>query len=83
MTFTEQYFYESFPDRNEFVRGVYDDVCTRAISTLNSSTTPRDVVERFVASMVDDPARGPGAAAGTGSRTCADQIGRRVDAQLY
>ena len=58
VTFTEQYFYESFPDRDEFVRAVYDDVCTRAISALNSSTTPRDAVERFVALMVDDPARG-------------------------
>jgi AcrR family transcriptional regulator len=55
---TERYFYESFSDRDEFVRALYDDVCTRAMSTLNSSTTPRDAVERFVALMVDDPARG-------------------------
>ncbi len=25
---TERYFYESFSDRDEFVRAVYDDVCT-------------------------------------------------------
>jgi AcrR family transcriptional regulator len=55
---TERYFYESFPDRDEFVRAVYDDVCTRAMSTLSSSTTAQDAVERFVALMVDDPTRG-------------------------
>ena len=55
---TERYFYESFSDRDEFVRAVYDDVCARAMSTLSSSTTARDAVERFVALMVDDPTRG-------------------------
>jgi AcrR family transcriptional regulator len=55
---TERYFYESFADRDEFVRAVYDDVCTRAMSTLMSATTPREAVERFVALMVDDPVRG-------------------------
>jgi AcrR family transcriptional regulator len=55
---TERYFYESFADRDEFVRGVYDDVCARAMSTLMSATTPREAVERFVALMVDDPVRG-------------------------
>ena len=55
---TERYFYESFPDRDEFVRAVYDDVCARAMSTLSSSTSARDAVERFVALMVDDPTRG-------------------------
>lgn len=55
---TERYFYESFGDRDEFVRAVYDDVCTRAISALMSAVTPRDAVERFVALMVDDPVRG-------------------------
>jgi AcrR family transcriptional regulator len=55
---TERYFYESFADRDEFVRAVYDDVCTRAMSTLMSATTPRQAVERFVALMVDDPVRG-------------------------
>lgn len=55
---TERYFYESFTDRDEFVRAVYDDVCARAMSTLTTAKTPRDAVEQFVALMVDDPARG-------------------------
>jgi AcrR family transcriptional regulator len=55
---TERYFYESFADRDEFVRAVYDDVCTRAMSTLTTANTPRDAVEQFVALMVDDPTRG-------------------------
>jgi AcrR family transcriptional regulator len=55
---TERYFYESFTDRDEFVRAVYDDVCTRAMAALRSATTPREAVERFVALMVDDPVRG-------------------------
>lgn len=55
---TERYFYESFTDRDEFVRAAYDDVCTRAMSTLMTADSPRDAVERFVALMVDDPARG-------------------------
>ena len=55
---TERYFYESFSDRDEFVRAVYDDVCTRAMAALLSATTPREAVERFVALMVDDPVRG-------------------------
>src|ERR1700761_8442126 len=55
---TERYFYESFADRDGFVRAVYDDVCTRAMSALTSATTPRQAVEQFVALMVDDPVRG-------------------------
>ena len=55
---TERYFYESFTDREQFVRAVYDDVCTRAMAALTSANTPRDAVERFVALMVDDPVRG-------------------------
>jgi AcrR family transcriptional regulator len=55
---TERYFYESFADRDEFVRAVYDDVCGRAMSVLTTAQTPRDAVERFVALMVDDPTRG-------------------------
>ena len=55
---TERYFYESFADRDEFVRAVYDDVCTRAMSALTSAATPREAVEQFVALMVDDPVRG-------------------------
>jgi AcrR family transcriptional regulator len=55
---TERYFYESFSDRDEFVRAVYDDVCTEAMATLMSATTAREAVEGFVALMVDDPVRG-------------------------
>ena len=55
---TERYFYESFSDRDEFVRAVYDDVCTRAMATLTSAKTPREAVEQFVELMVDDPVRG-------------------------
>ncbi|MGH3563255.1 MAG: TetR/AcrR family transcriptional regulator, partial [Mycobacterium sp.] len=55
---TERYFYESFADRDEFVRAVYDDVCARAMSALLSARTPREAVEQFVALMVDDPVRG-------------------------
>ena len=55
---TERYFYESFDDRDEFVRAVYDDVCSRAMTALMSATTPREAVEQFVALMVDDPVRG-------------------------
>lgn len=55
---TERYFYESFTDREDFVRAVYDDVCTRAMTTLTTAKTPREAVEQFVALMVDDPVRG-------------------------
>ncbi|WP_059016799.1 TetR/AcrR family transcriptional regulator [Mycobacterium sp. M26] len=55
---TERYFYESFTDRDDFVRAVYDDVCNRAMAALMTATTPREAVERFVALMVDDPVRG-------------------------
>ncbi len=55
---TERYFYESFADRGEFIRAVYDDVCTRAMSALTAAATPREAVEKFVAMMVDDPIRG-------------------------
>ncbi|WP_029113153.1 TetR/AcrR family transcriptional regulator [Mycobacterium sp. URHB0044] len=55
---TERYFYESFADRDEFVRAVYDHVCSTAMAALASADTPRDAVERFVALMVDDPIRG-------------------------
>ena len=41
---TERYFYESFTDRDHFVRAVYDDVCTRAMATLTSAHTPREAV---------------------------------------
>jgi len=55
---TERYFYESFTDRDQFVRAIYDDVCTRAMAALESAATPREAVEQFVAMMVDDPVRG-------------------------
>ncbi|MDT5217297.1 MAG: hypothetical protein QOK18_5536 [Mycobacterium sp.] len=55
---TERYFYESFADRDEFVRAAYDDVCSAAMSALTTADTPRDAVERFVTLMVDDPVRG-------------------------
>ncbi|MBS1691935.1 MAG: TetR/AcrR family transcriptional regulator [Actinobacteria bacterium] len=55
---TERYFYESFADREHFVRAVYDDVCKRAMATLMTADSARDAVERFVALMVDDPTRG-------------------------
>jgi AcrR family transcriptional regulator len=55
---TERYFYESFTDRDEFVRAAYDDVCATAMSTLMSAGTPRQAVEQFVTLMVDDPVRG-------------------------
>lgn len=55
---TERYFYESFADRDEFVRAVYDDVCGTAMAALTTAETPREAVERFVTLMVDDPVRG-------------------------
>lgn len=55
---TERYFYESFADRDEFVRAVYTEICTQAMAALATATTPREGVERFIALMVDDPARG-------------------------
>ncbi len=55
---TERYFYESFSDRDQFVRAVYDDVCNRAMTALMSANTPREAVETFVSLMVDDPMRG-------------------------
>lgn len=55
---TERYFYESFADRDEFVRAVYDEVCSTAMTALTSAQTPREGVEQFVALMVDDPSRG-------------------------
>ena len=55
---TERYFYESFADRDEFVRAVYDEVCTRAMAALRTADTAREAVERFVGLMVDDPTGG-------------------------
>ena len=55
---TERYFYESFADRDDFVRSVYDDVCATAMSALKTAQTPREAVEQFGTLMVDDPTRG-------------------------
>lgn len=55
---TERYFYESFTDRDVFVRAVYDEVCGAAMTALLSAQTPRAAVEQFVELMVDDPTRG-------------------------
>lgn len=55
---TERYFYESFADRDDFIRAVYAEVCTRAMTALTAATTPRDAVERFVTLMVDEPVHG-------------------------
>ncbi|RVW11437.1 TetR/AcrR family transcriptional regulator [Prescottella agglutinans] len=63
---TERYFYESFTDRDEFVRAVYDEVGRQAhdalVAAVGSARTPRDrasgAVSAFVELMVDDPARG-------------------------
>ncbi|WP_085110397.1 TetR/AcrR family transcriptional regulator [Mycolicibacillus trivialis] len=55
---TERYFYESFTDRDQFVRAVYDDVGTRAMTALAPTTSARQAVEQFVALMVDDPILG-------------------------
>ncbi|WP_107982936.1 TetR family transcriptional regulator [Rhodococcus sp. OK519] len=63
---TERYFYESFADRDEFVRAVYEDVGRQAhdalVEAVASSGSPREraaaAVSAFVELMVDDPARG-------------------------
>lgn len=63
---TERYFYESFTDRDEFVRSVYDEVGQRAQQVLleavhsvaRTHEAPGLAVEAFVALMVDEPAVG-------------------------
>lgn len=63
---TERYFYESFTDRDEFVRAVYDEVGRQAhdalVRAVESARSPRErasaAVSAFVELMVDDPARG-------------------------
>lgn len=65
-TLTERYFYESFTDRDEFVRAVYEDVGRQAhdalVAAVSSAASPREraaaAVSAFVELMVDDPARG-------------------------
>ena len=65
------------------MRAVYDDVCTRAMSTLMSATTPREAVERFVALMVDDPVRGRVLLLAPEVEPVLIQSGRGMDAQLH
>ncbi|QCQ92056.1 TetR/AcrR family transcriptional regulator [Rhodococcus sp. SGAir0479] len=63
---TERYFYESFSDRDEFVRAVYDHVGRQAqealVGALGSPRSPGEraaaAVTAFVELMVDHPARG-------------------------
>ncbi|WP_068154236.1 TetR/AcrR family transcriptional regulator [Rhodococcus phenolicus] len=62
---TERYFYESFGDRDTFVRAVYDEVGARARSALIAAVEGAPANKRadaavrvFVELMVDDPAMG-------------------------
>ena len=60
---TERYFYESFPDRDEFVRAVYDHVGGRAHEALvaapaDGGDVPRAAVGAFVDLIVGEPAVG-------------------------
>lgn len=64
---TERYFYESFADRDQFIRAVYDEVAARAQRALldavaQSGADPRErataAVEAFVSVTADDPAVG-------------------------
>ncbi|MCQ4120322.1 TetR/AcrR family transcriptional regulator [Rhodococcus tibetensis] len=63
---TERYFYESFTDRDEFVRSVYatvgDEAQAALLGAVASTRTAREraeaAVEAFVELMVDNPERG-------------------------
>lgn len=63
---TERYFYESFRDRDEFVRSVYtavgDEAQAALVEAVASTETARQraeaAVNAFVKLMVDDPAMG-------------------------
>ena len=64
---TERYFYESFTDRDEYIRSVYDELGERARATLDEvvRTGPMDgtararaAVEAFIALMIDRPVLG-------------------------
>ncbi|MDN5759375.1 MAG: TetR/AcrR family transcriptional regulator [Tomitella sp.] len=64
---TERYFYESFSDRDDFVREVYDELGERAKETLASvvrddrhdgAGRARAAVESFMALMIDQPVMG-------------------------
>ena len=80
---TERYFYESFTDRDEFVRAVYDDVCGRAMSTLVDRPQPPGSRRAIRRADGRRPGTRTGPAAGARSRTGAGPLGRRVDAQLH
>ncbi|HET8992373.1 MAG TPA: TetR/AcrR family transcriptional regulator [Rhodococcus sp. (in: high G+C Gram-positive bacteria)] len=62
---TERYFYESFTDRDAFVRAVYGlvgdrarDVLVAAVSSAAHARRAEAAVRAFVALMVDEPAMG-------------------------
>lgn len=63
---TERYFYESFTDRDTFVRAVYLDVAEKALDALVTAVgrakrpqeRARRAVTAFVELMIDQPARG-------------------------
>ncbi|QBJ95396.1 TetR/AcrR family transcriptional regulator [Rhodococcus sp. ABRD24] len=63
---TERYFYESYADRDEFVRAVYEEVGRQAHDALVAAVASVDsgrerasaAVSAFVKLMVDHPARG-------------------------
>jgi AcrR family transcriptional regulator len=63
---TERYFYESFPDRDQFVLAVYEHVAEQArgvlVDAVASTTSPADLAESavraFVELIVDRPAMG-------------------------
>lgn len=63
---TERYFYESFADRDQYVRQVYEEVGRRAHSALTSAMEPDGgpdqraaaAVDAFVGLMVDRPEMG-------------------------
>lgn len=62
---TERYFYESFTDRDTFVREVYAHVAglarealARAVASAEPTALAEAAVRAFVELMVDDPAKG-------------------------
>ena len=63
---TERYFYESFTDRDSFVRAVYQWVGTRArnalLDAVSAAATPEDTIDApvraFVELIIDEPRTG-------------------------
>ncbi len=64
---TERYFYESFTDRDEYIRSVYDELGRRARATLDEVVhagpmdpvvRARAAVEAFITLMIDRPVMG-------------------------